>query len=101
MPVRLQFRRGTAAEWAFYDPTLAEGEFGLVTDTGQFKVGDGVTKWIPLRYGGVIGPQGATGTIGPTGALGPTGPVTAYIFDGGLPTTHYTAGPGFDCGSVT
>lgn len=101
MPVRLQFRRGTEAEWTLYNPILAEGEFGLATDTGQFKVGNGTTAWSSLPYGGVRGPQGATGSIGPTGSLGPTGAITAYIFDGGAPTTSYTAGPAFDCGSVT
>ena len=130
MPVRLQFRRGLAAQWVSVNPVLAEGEFGLVTDTGQFKVGDGTTPWNSLIYGGLLGPTGPTGNTGPTGPTGntgptgadgyigadgatgptgwtgptgntgPTGPVQPYIFDGGVPTSNYSVGPAFDCGSV-
>ena len=50
MPVIIQLRRGTAAEWTAADPTLAEGELGLETDTPAFKVGDGTTAWTSLPY---------------------------------------------------
>lgn len=43
--VRIQLRRGTAAQWTQANPTLAEGEFGIETDTGKFKIGDGITAW--------------------------------------------------------
>ncbi len=46
--MRLQFRHGTAAEWAAADPVLADGEPGFELDTGVFKVGDGVTAWSSL-----------------------------------------------------
>jgi hypothetical protein len=74
MPVRLQFRRGTATEWTTANPVLASGEFALETDTQRFKVGDGTTAWNSLAYGGIIGPTGNTGPTGPTGTTGPTGP---------------------------
>ena len=83
MPIRMQFRRGTAAQWQVANPTLAQGEFGLEYDTGQFKVGDGVLAWNALPYGGLQGIQGPTGVQGPQGIqgvqgdegpLGPTGP---------------------------
>jgi len=48
--VRIQIRRGTAAEWASVDPVLAGGEMGLETDTGKFKFGDGSTAWTALDY---------------------------------------------------
>ena len=38
-------RRGTAAEWTAADPTLANGEWGLETDTGKFKIGTGSAAW--------------------------------------------------------
>ena len=50
MAVRIQFRRGTAAEWASANPTLATGELGYETDTTQFKIGDGSTSWNVLDY---------------------------------------------------
>lgn len=68
--IQFQFRRGTAAQWAAADTTLASGEMGIETDTSKFKVGDGTTTWNSLGYGGIEGPTGMTG---PTGTIGPTG----------------------------
>jgi hypothetical protein len=48
---RIQFRRGTAAEWTSANPTLAVGELGFETDTTKFKIGDGSTAWTSLAYG--------------------------------------------------
>lgn len=53
MAVRIQFRRGTAAEWAAANPTLAPGELGYEVDTAKFKLGDGSTAWASLDYAGV------------------------------------------------
>lgn len=50
MVVQIQMRRDTAANWTSADPTLAEGELGLETDTGLFKFGDGATVWTSLGY---------------------------------------------------
>lgn len=44
----IQYRRGTAAQWAAADPVLAAGEPGYETDTGVFKIGDGATAWSSL-----------------------------------------------------
>ena len=46
----IQFRRGTAAAWTAADNVLAVGEPGYETDTGKFKVGDGLTHWTDLDY---------------------------------------------------
>ena len=50
MAIQIQIRRDTAANWTSVDPTLAEGEFGLETDTNQLKIGDGVLAWTALAY---------------------------------------------------
>ncbi len=50
MPVQIQLRHDTAANWTSADPTLALGELGAETDTGKFKVGDGTTAWTSLAY---------------------------------------------------
>ena len=85
--IRLQFRRGTQAQWALVENTaiLDAGELAIESDTSQFKIGDGVTVWKNLPYGGIkgdtgftgntgpTGPTGNTGTTGPTGMTGPTG----------------------------
>ncbi len=80
MPLQIQFRRGTYAQWTASNPTLASGEFALQTDAGggqtagQFKIGDGTTAWSSLAYGGLVGPEG---------------PTTANI-DGGTSSSSYT-----------
>lgn len=75
--IQFQFRRGTAAEWTAANPTLAEGEIAIETDTNQIKIGTGVTPWVSLGYGGIQGPQGPTG-----GASGPQGPAGASGVNG-------------------
>jgi len=60
MAVQLQFRRGTSSEWTSANPVLAAGEMGIETDTSQFKIGDGVTSWTSLSYGGLQGTGGAS-----------------------------------------
>ena len=49
---QLQIRRDTAANWQFVNPILLEGELGYVTDTANFKIGDGNTQWQLLGYYG-------------------------------------------------
>lgn len=63
MASNIQLRRGTAAEWTATNPILADGEIGLETDTLSFKLGDGVTNWSTLSYGGVAGPANTDVTI--------------------------------------
>ena len=52
----IQFRRDTASNWTSNNPTLASGELGIESDTGQYKIGDGSTAWSSISYGiGVLG----------------------------------------------
>ena len=60
MAIQIQLRRGTAAEWTAANPTLAEGELGLETDTSAYKIGDGSTAWASLSYASL--PSTATTT---------------------------------------
>jgi len=50
MSIKLQIRRGTAANWTGANPTLLPGEIGFETDTGNLKVGDGTNVWSDLAY---------------------------------------------------
>jgi hypothetical protein len=52
-------------------------------------------------FTGATGVAGVTGATGFTGATGPPGPVTSIVFDGGTPSSNYSSGPVFDCGTVT
>ena len=47
---QIQLRRDTATNWASANPTLASGEPAFETDTGKFKIGDGVTAYNSLDY---------------------------------------------------
>jgi hypothetical protein len=51
MAVQIQLRNDTASNWATENPTLAQGEVGIETDTRLVKVGDGLTAWNDLDYG--------------------------------------------------
>lgn len=55
MAVTIQMRRDTAAAWTSANPTLAQGEMGLETDTTYYKIGNGSTAWNSLAYGAYNG----------------------------------------------
>lgn len=46
----IQIRRDTAANWTSANPTLAQGELGIETDTLKVKAGTGLTAWTSLGY---------------------------------------------------
>ena len=102
MAIQIQLRRGTASQWssASPNPVLAIGEIGLETDTDQFKIGDGVSTWNSLPYGGLLGPTGPTGAAstvtGPTGATGATGAAgqSSSYFEYKAKTTATSGDPG-------
>ena len=50
MAVQIQIRRGTSAQWSANNPILASGEFGLDTDLGLFKIGNGTNNWNDLAF---------------------------------------------------
>jgi len=83
MPVQIQIRNGTAAQWTSANPTLAAGEVGIETDTRKQKFGDGTTAWNSLAY------AGGTGTVTSVGA---TSPVASS--GGATPTISLNAGYG-------
>ena len=69
--ITIRFRRGTAAQWASANPTLASGEPALETDTGVFKIGDGSSDYASLP---AIGAGGLSGGL-------VDGPVTVQRFE--------------------
>jgi hypothetical protein len=48
----IKMKRGSSVSWTTRNPILAAGEPGMETDTGQMKVGDGLTPWNSLPYTG-------------------------------------------------
>lgn len=46
----IQLRHDVAFNWATVNPVLYEGEVGIETDTGKFKIGDGISSYQALPY---------------------------------------------------
>ena len=64
MSTQIQLRNDTNNNWKNANPILAVGEMGVNTTNEQFKIGDGVTAWNDLAYGGLQGQPGITGATG-------------------------------------
>ncbi len=58
--ITIKHRRGTATQWTSAATVLAAGEFGVETDTGLFKIGDGTTAWASLGYAAITTAAGDT-----------------------------------------
>lgn len=59
-PVEFRLRRDHSANWASVNPILADGEPGLEEDSGKWKWGDGINRWLNRPYA-----KGATSGGGP------------------------------------
>lgn len=56
LPIRVQHKRMSKAQWAASDVVLLDGEIGVESDTGYLKVGDGTKRFSALKY--LTGPTG-------------------------------------------
>ena len=50
MANKIQFRRDVGSSWVLKNPILSDGELGLETDSGLFKIGTGLLPWNSLPY---------------------------------------------------
>ena len=52
IPAIIENRNLTAEEWSALDPQpiLYKGDLGFESDTGLFKIGDGISTWNELNY---------------------------------------------------
>ncbi|AXI83449.1 hypothetical protein FUT69_08425 [Xylella taiwanensis] len=87
---RFVLRRGRAATWTARNECLLAGEFGLETDTGKLKIGDGSTAWNALDYMKAGTPIG-TANAGRGVTIDVTNPQVPV-----LSVLVYEAGPGID-----
>ena len=69
MAVVIQLRRDTASAWTSANPTLAQGEMGVETDTSKYKIGDGTTAWTSLAYSSLPSTAISTSTLTAKGDL--------------------------------
>ncbi len=73
-------RNGTAAAWASANPVLDAGEFGIASDSGVYKLGDGATPWNSLPgFGGAVVTVAEGEGIDPSGATDSTAAIQALI----------------------
>lgn len=60
-------------EWALDNPVLEMGATAYESDTGKWKIGDGVRRYMDLQYQSEVGAPGTTGAQGPAGTNGING----------------------------
>ena len=89
MAIQIQLRRDTAAAWTAANPTLAEGEIGLETDTTFYKIGTGSTAWTSLAYGSITGTL-ANGSV-TTAKIADDAVTAAKLADTAVSAGSYTA----------
>ena len=77
MSTQIQLRHDTAANWTTVNPILALGEFGVETDTGKIKVGDGASTWSALTYRVQDASTSAKGVVQLTDSTSSTSTTTA------------------------
>ena len=68
MASQIQLRRDTAANWTSANPVLAQGEFGIESNTLKAKLGNGSTAWNSLAYFGDVSTLDAVGDVTITSA---------------------------------
>lgn len=90
MAVQIQMRRDTADNWDTADPTLAEGEWGLETDTNKYKIGTGSAAWTSLGYSSL-----PSGSVTTAGGVTITGTIT-HGADGTGADVRWNSGTGGD-----
>lgn len=109
--------RSTSAVWLGLNSTLPRGVIGVESDTGQWKLGDGVRAWsaLPYEHGAPAavqplsdpeqlyrsGPPGPPGSPGAPGATGPVGPPGAQGLPGVDGADTSAPGVSFSFGDAT
>ena len=70
--VAIKFRSDSSGAWTLNNPTLAFGELGYETNTGKFKIGNGINAWNDSATKYFINDSDQAGLGGGGGSSGPT-----------------------------
>ena len=77
--IAIQYRRGTASQWAADNPVLANGEPGFEENTGVLRIGNGTDNWLDLPEDFGLGAQWTVDNTVETGLdLAVVGSVVAW-----------------------
>lgn len=79
MAATIQLRGDTATNWTAANPVLRHRELAIETDTGQFKIGDGVTAWNSLGY---IQIGSAANSLRMNDGVSPSAPLSGVLLYG-------------------
>lgn len=79
MATKIQLRGDTAANWTSINPVLAARELAVEIDTMFYKVGNGVTAWNSLGYGGLAVAGTATVIDYTAQSVIPAAPATNHL----------------------
>ena len=58
-------RRDTLVNWTSTNPIIPDGQLVAESDTGKFKMGDGIAMYLDLPYMAIDGAPGPVGPAGP------------------------------------
>lgn len=86
--VDYRVRRGSSSRWELKNPILDSGEWGYETDTGKFKIGNGLSRWLDLPY--FVDEEGVQAMVEAQIALSPPGADTRIGDMTALTTTEKT-----------
>jgi hypothetical protein len=89
--IRFRAKKNTAANWTSQNPVLKANTWGIETDTGELKFGDGSTTWANLPY---VAESSAKTTTGTGSAVCATSPTLVTPILGVAAATTVSAGAG-------
>lgn len=69
MAQQIRLRSDTTANWASFNPILAQAEIGHDSDLNYFKIGNGVDAWNDLSFTNIPNAQAKTSTLAPISPL--------------------------------
>jgi hypothetical protein len=91
LAIQIQLRHDSASDWTSADPTLADGEIGIETDTQKIKLGNGIDAWTALPYSGGFNAQNLKGLS--MTSPGSTEDIVLFYTDAALEITKVIIAP--------